>query len=151
MFPIAVADRLAHDRFDGPTRVAFTTALVQRVADTLRGNEIDMMGEPPPGQPQPRDRFIDLFNELHEHYGEFGGEAGTPEFTPDFAFLRYLGRRLEPTLPPRTNAGCSTGDGGGGARRRGVGAAHAARPVLHRAAAHAALVGRCGLNRSGLR
>mgnify|MGYP003522317679 FL=1 len=101
VFLIAVADRLAHDRFDGPTRVAFTTALVLHVADTLHGNEIDMMGAPPPGQPQPRDRFIDLFNELHEHYAEFGGEAGTPEFTPDFAFLRYLGRRLEPTLPPK--------------------------------------------------
>lgn len=101
VFLIAVADRLAHDRFDGPTRVAFTTALVLHVADTLHGNEIDMMGAPPPGQAQPRDRFIDLFNELHEHYGEFGGEAGMPEFTPDFAFLRYLGRRLEPTLPPK--------------------------------------------------
>jgi len=101
VFLIAVADRLAHDRFDGPTRVAFTTALVLHVADTLHGNEIDMMGAPLPGQPQPRDRFIDLFNELHEHYAEFGGEAGAPEFTPDFAFLRYLGRRLEPTLPPK--------------------------------------------------
>ena len=101
VFLIAVADRLAHDRFDGPTRVAFTTALVLHVADTLHGNELDMMGAPPPGQPQPRDRFIDLFNELHEHYGEFGGEPGTTEFTPDFAFLRYLGRRLEPTLPPK--------------------------------------------------
>ena len=101
VFLIAVADRLAHERFDGPTRVAFTTALVLHVADTLQGNEIDLLGEPRPGQAMPRDRFIDLFNEVHEHYAEFGGEAGTSDFTPDFAFLRYLGRRLEPTLPPK--------------------------------------------------
>jgi hypothetical protein len=101
VFLVAVADRLAHDRFDGPTRVAFTTALVLHVADTLHGNEIDMMGTPVVGQPQPRDRFIDLFNELHEHYAEFGSEAEAVDFTPDFAFLRYLGHRLEPTLPPK--------------------------------------------------
>jgi len=101
VFLVAVADRLAHDRFDGATRVAFTTALVLHVADTLQGNEIDMMAAPAPGQPAPRDRFIDLFNELHGHYAEFGGEPGAAEFTPDFGFLRYLGRRLEPTLPPK--------------------------------------------------
>jgi hypothetical protein len=100
VFLVAVADRLAHERFDSATRVAFTTALVLHVADTLHGNEVDLMGEPAAGQPQPCDRFIDLYNEVSGHYGEFGGEAGKDEFTPDFSFLRYLGHRLEPTLPP---------------------------------------------------
>jgi hypothetical protein len=99
VFLVSVADRLAHDRFDGVTRVAFTTALVRHVADTLHGNEIDLMGEPAPGQPSPRDRFIDLYNEVSGHYGEFDGEAGAAEFSPGFAYLRYLGHRLEPTLP----------------------------------------------------
>lgn len=98
-FLVLVADRLAHQRFDGPTRVAFTTALVLHVADTLHGNEIDLLGPPAPGQPQPCDRFIDLVNELSGHYSEFGAEPGSDEFAPDFAFVRYLGTRLAPTLP----------------------------------------------------
>ena len=99
VFLVVVADRLAHDRYDSATRVAFTTALVLHVADTLHGNEIDMMGPPAAGRPQPCDRFIDLYNEVSGHYGEFDGEAGAEDFTPGFVFLRYLGHRLEPTLP----------------------------------------------------
>ena len=42
---------------------------------------------------------------MTQHYAEFGAapdasgeDAG---FEPDFAFLRYLGHRLEPTLPEK--------------------------------------------------
>jgi hypothetical protein len=101
VFLVAVADRLAHDRFDADTRAAFTTALVLHLADTLQDNEHDLLGAPAPGQPASRERFIDLYNELAGHYGEFGGEPGADEFAPDFAFQRYLGHRLEPTLPDK--------------------------------------------------
>ena len=95
MFLIVVADRLAHQRLEGDARAAFTTALVLHVADTLQGNELDLMGPPAAAAPRPRDRFIDLYN------AEFGGEAGAAEYTPDFAALRYLGSRLEPVLPAK--------------------------------------------------
>lgn len=104
VFLVVVADRLAHQRFDAATRVAFTTALVRHVAATLQDNEHDLLGAPPPGQPGAAERFIDLFNELAGHYAEFGAEAGTDpaaEFAPGFAFVRYLGHRLEATLPPK--------------------------------------------------
>ncbi len=52
-----------------------------------------------------RDAFIDLVNEVTPHYAEFGADpradAASVGFAPDFAFLRYLGSRLEPTLPPK--------------------------------------------------
>jgi hypothetical protein len=105
VFLIVVVDRIAHARLDGEARAAFTAALVRHVADTLQGNEDDLLGAPPPGEPGSAERFIDLYNELSAHYAEFGSEPGADEtvsgFTPDFGFVRYLGRRLEPTLPPK--------------------------------------------------
>ena len=104
VFLVVVADRLAHQRFDAGRRAAFTTALVLHVAATLQDNEHDLLGPPAPGQPPSRERFIDLFNELSGHYAEFGTEPGADEaaeFSPGFAFVRYLGHRLEPTLPPK--------------------------------------------------
>jgi hypothetical protein len=105
VFLVLVVDRIAHARLDGEARARFTAALVRHVADTLQGNEHDLLGAPPPGQPGSAERFIDLFNELGPHYAEFGSEPGADEtlagFMPDFGFVRYLGRRLEPTLPPK--------------------------------------------------
>lgn len=103
VFLIAVVDRTAYARMDGATRSAFVTALVRHCADTLAGNQTDLLGPPGDGVPY-QDSFIDLVNEVTQHYAEFGVDPGTPAgeaFNPDFAFLRYLGSRLEPTLPPK--------------------------------------------------
>lgn len=99
VFLVLVADRLAHQRFDGATRLRFTTALVRHVADTLQGNEHDLLGPRPVGACSAQAQFIDLYNELAGHYAEFDGEPQAEAFTPGFAFLRYLGHRLEATLP----------------------------------------------------
>ena len=104
VFLIALVDRMAYARWDEPTRRAFTTALVLHCADTLAGNETDLLGPRGDGAPY-QDSFIDLVNEVTAHYAEFDADpasAGTDEpFAPDFAFLRYLGSRLEPTLPAK--------------------------------------------------
>ena len=104
VFLIAVVDRTAYAKMDGPTRSAFTTALVLSCANTLAGNELDLLGPRSDGAPY-QDSFIDLVNELSPHYAEFGAERDTAQaddaFAPGFAFLRYLGSRLEPTLPDR--------------------------------------------------
>lgn len=97
VFLILVADRIAHAEQAGPARAAFTTALVLRVADFLADNEGDLLGPAAPGQPDHRDRFIDLFNQLSPDYADFGyGDDG-----PDFAFRRYLGSRITPWVPPK--------------------------------------------------
>jgi hypothetical protein len=104
VFLIAVVDRTAFTKMDGATRSAFTTALVLHCADTLAGNETDLRGPRADGALY-QDSFIDLVNELSPHYAEFGADPGSAKgeeaFTPDFGFLRYLGSRLEPTLPPK--------------------------------------------------
>jgi hypothetical protein len=103
-FLIALADRIAAERLDAAGRAEFTVALVRHVARTLQDNEDELLGPPAPGAPTHADRFIDLVNELMGHYAEFGADpqppAGTAGFQPDFGFVRYLGARLAPTVPP---------------------------------------------------
>jgi hypothetical protein len=88
---------MAHARMGVDERTAFTTALVRRVADHLADNENNLLGAPPPGQDSSQARFIDLFNLLSSHYADFGHDAEGP----DFAFMRYLGHRIEALMPTK--------------------------------------------------
>lgn len=106
VFLIAVTDRIAFERMSAAERQAFTVALVGHVARTLQENEDGLLGVPPAGDPSHSDTFVDLVNEVVGHYAEFGGDSEPPAdaqgcFHPDFAFVRYLGTRLEPTLPEK--------------------------------------------------
>jgi hypothetical protein len=67
------------------------------VAEILQENEDTLLGIPAADQPSHFDRFIDLFNELSDHYGDFGFDAKGP----DFAFVRYLGHRVEMLMPQK--------------------------------------------------
>ena len=104
VFLVAVADRLAHQRLPAESRVAFTTALVRHVARHVQENADDLLAPPPEGGPGHGDAFIDLFNEVCAHYADFDADPrpdpAATGFTPGFAFVRYLGVRLEPVLPP---------------------------------------------------
>lgn len=108
VFLVVVADRIAFARMTREEREPFVVALVRHVARHLDDNAAELLGPPPAGEPSHGERFIDLFNELAQHYAEFGAaprrtpEAAAgkdPGFEPDFAFVRYLGARLEPALP----------------------------------------------------
>ena len=66
------------------------------MAEILRENEADLLG-PVEGDDY-RERFIDQFNALSGHYAEFGWSESEG---PDFAFVRYLGSRLEATVPEK--------------------------------------------------
>jgi hypothetical protein len=96
VFLLAVIDRMAYARLGAEHRVPFVTELVLRVAGHLQDNAGDLLGTPT-GQDW-RDQFIDQFNELSQHYAEFGWSA---EQGPDFAFVRYLGSRLETAVPDK--------------------------------------------------
>lgn len=104
VFLIAVVDRIGYLRLSEAERVAFTTALVRHCADTLADNENELLGPREDGQSS-QDSFIDLVNEVVNHYAEFGADAMVVEpdatFTPSFGFMRYLGSRLAPTLPAK--------------------------------------------------
>ena len=105
VFLVAVTDRIAHARLDAAARTEFTVALVRHLARTLQDNEDDLLGRPPAGAPSHAESFIDLVDAIVQHYAEFGADAKAPDdgggFHPDFAFVRYLGSRLEPTLPEK--------------------------------------------------
>jgi hypothetical protein len=103
-FLVAVTDRIAYALLGPDARAIFTVALVRHVARHLAENETEYLGPAPEGTPPYADRFIDEVNELAQHYAEFGADPSAPQdggFHPDFAFVRYLGARLEPVLPPK--------------------------------------------------
>ena len=95
VFFTQVLDRMAYESMGPQARAEFITALVQRVAEILQDNEDTFLGAPPDGQPSYYDQFIDLFNELADHYADFGFDTQGP----DFAFVRYLGHRIEALMP----------------------------------------------------
>lgn len=105
VFLIALTDRIAAARLEPADRAEFTIAFVRHLARTLQGNADDLLGAPAAGEPPHGDRFIDLVNEVTPHYAEFGADPESKDadagFQPDFAFVRYLGHRLEPTLPEK--------------------------------------------------
>ena len=105
VFLIAVTDRIAHARLSTEARSEFTVALVRHLARTLQDNEDTLLGSLPAGGPSHADTFIDLVNEVSQHYGEFSADPATPDggsgFHPSFGFVRNLGSRLEPTLPEK--------------------------------------------------
>ncbi len=97
VFFAQVLDRMAFERMSPEGRAEFITALVKRLAEVLQENEDSLLSPPGEGEPGHYERFIDLFNELADHYAEFGFGADGP----DFAFVRYLGHRIEPHLPQK--------------------------------------------------
>ena len=107
VFLIQVTDRMAHARMARDERVAFTTALVQRVADHLADNENNLLGAPPPGAgqlPGPLHRPVSTSCRRTMPISAIGADEAR-----DFAFMRYLGSRIEALMPREGPApGCST-------------------------------------------
>jgi hypothetical protein len=97
VFLIQAVDRMAFERMTPEQRLDFTTAMVRRVAEILEESELEWLAPPAAGEESRRNSFIDLCNEQADAYAEFGhGPDG-----PDFAFVRYLGSRVEAVLPEK--------------------------------------------------
>lgn len=83
VFLIQVADRIAYRQLSAEARFAFTSALANRVAETLAENQSRLMGDSIAVHKQ---HFIDKLNQRAGEYADFNyGSDG-----PDFAFTRYL-------------------------------------------------------------
>jgi hypothetical protein len=82
-FLIQVADRIAYRRLSAETRFDFTSALANRVAETLAENQSRLMGG---NIAEHKQRFIDKLNRRAGEYADFNYGADGPEF----AFTRYL-------------------------------------------------------------
>lgn len=95
IFLATAADRIAFRELDAEGRVAFTTALVRRLAEIVEDNRDMLLGEAVPGECQ-RD-FLERFNRRSADYAEFDyGAEG-----PDFGFRRYFAACLRDTLPEK--------------------------------------------------
>lgn len=82
------ADRIAYREHDAGWRVAFTTALANRVGEILADNEADLLGARTPGEI--KRAFVALVNvRAAETAGLDWNEAG-----PAYGFLRFLAHRI---------------------------------------------------------
>jgi hypothetical protein len=95
VFLAVAADRIAYRELDEEGRVAFTTALVKRLAEMVEENHYLLMGEDLPGGL--KQHFLTLFNRRSADYAEFDyGAEG-----PDFGFRRYFASCLRDVLPEK--------------------------------------------------
>ena len=88
IFLIQVADRIAFRQYNWNIRVAFTSALSHRIADTLSENQSDLLGVDPADVKM---RFIARLNQCSEDYASFEYDADSL----NFAFVRYLGHAMQ--------------------------------------------------------
>jgi hypothetical protein len=82
------ADRLAHARGDEAWRVAFTTAVANRVGEILAENESDLLGAATAGDV--KRQFIDRVNACAAECAGMGWSSEGPAYD----FLRWLGHRV---------------------------------------------------------
>ena len=84
IFLIQVADRIAYRQLSAEDRMAFTSALANRVAETLAENQSRLIGN---SIEKHKQYFIDMLNQRAGEYADFKYDNNGP----DFAFTRYLG------------------------------------------------------------
>ncbi|MDO8263778.1 MAG: hypothetical protein Q7T21_11220 [Gallionella sp.] len=84
VFLIQVADRIAYRQLPAEDRLAFTSALANRVAETLAENQSRLIGN---SIEKHKQHFIDKLNQRAGEYADFNYDNNGPEF----AFTRYLG------------------------------------------------------------
>lgn len=84
VFLIQVADRIAYRQLSAEDRLVFTSALANRVAETLAENQSRLTSD---GMEEHKQRFIDKLNQRAGEYADFNYDDNGPEF----AFSRYLG------------------------------------------------------------
>lgn len=83
VFLIQVADRIAYRQLPSEVRFELTSALANRVAETLAENQSRLMGGSIAVHKQ---HFIDKLNQRAGEYADFNYSSDGP----DFAFTRYL-------------------------------------------------------------
>lgn len=83
LFLILVSDRIAYRQLSAEDRLAFTSNLANRVAETYAENRSRLLDD---DLKECKQRFIDLLNQRAGEYAEFGYD----ENGPDYGFYRYL-------------------------------------------------------------
>lgn len=94
IFLVQLADRVAYSRCTAEARLAFTTELVQRVAETLADNQSRLLGGT---TGEHKSIFIERLNLRAGEYAEFAYR----EDGPDFSFMRHLGQIMQDVVDER--------------------------------------------------
>jgi hypothetical protein len=89
------ADRIAFRRDDHAWRVAFTTAMANRVGEILAENESALVGTQ--SAADIKRRFVEMVNACADECADCTWD----DRGPDYGFLRYLGHRVAAVLDER--------------------------------------------------
>jgi len=93
-FLVVGADRIAYRAGDDEWRIAFITAMANRVGEILADNESELLaGADASGIKR---AFVDLVNECAAECEAFAWDDG-----PDYGFLRYFGHRIADVMHER--------------------------------------------------
>lgn len=96
LFVIQVADRVAYRRLSQEARMAFTSTLANRIAETHAENESRLLG----GELAAcKRRFIDRLNQRAGDYAELSYD----ENASNFSFMRYLGFCMNEVMDEKDN------------------------------------------------
>lgn len=91
IFMVQLADRIAYRQFGEEDRIAFTSAMANRVGEHLADNQAELMGG---AMNAYKADFIARLNLRAAQYAEFSYEPGGS----NFSFMRELGNCLEEVL-----------------------------------------------------
>jgi len=92
---VVCADRIAYRHGDDEWRIAFTTAMANRVGVILADNELELLASG--SASDIKRRFVDLVNECAAECEGFAwGDDG-----PDYGLLRYFGHRIAGVMGER--------------------------------------------------
>jgi hypothetical protein len=95
IFLAQAADRIAYADLSAEDRVAFTSALVKRLAEVVEENRDMLLVDVAAGESQRH--FIDLFNRRSEDYAD----CGYDDSGPDFGFRRLFAAGMQEVLPEK--------------------------------------------------
>lgn len=90
-FLVACADRIAYARRDAQWRIEFTTAVANRVGETLGANMADLIGADAAAAKR---RFVELVNERAVDYADHDWTAEGPSY----GFVRAFGHAVSETM-----------------------------------------------------
>ncbi len=94
IFLVQLADRIAYSHYGEAERVAFTSALANRVGENLSENQADLLGG---DRNAHKAGFIFRLNERAGEYAEFSYDQGGS----NFSFVRHLGQVMEGVVDER--------------------------------------------------
>ena len=85
IFMLHIMDRMIYEKVSEEDRVVFVSGVANNIADTIEGNQVDLLG--------PGDYRAEFINKMNERLANYA-ECAFDDDGPGYDFLRYLGKNI---------------------------------------------------------